>query len=70
MNNRLGAWFLQRIARGLTNGGKATILYSSSEDYDGYPSLLIAHAGEEDNIAVEGIDRLVLTEEHLYMLIT
>lgn len=63
-------WYLQRIASGLTNGGKSTVLYSSAEDYEGYPSLLIAHEGEEQNIAVAGIDRLVLTEEHLYMLIT
>jgi hypothetical protein len=64
------AWFLQKIAHGLTSQGKATVLSSSSEDFDGYPSLLISLEDPGEGVVVQGIDRLVLTEERLYMLIT
>jgi hypothetical protein len=64
------AWFLDRIGRGLTNHGKATVVSSSSADFEGYPSLLISLEDQGEGLVVEGIDRLVLTEEHLYMLIT
>ncbi len=61
------ASFLQKIAQGMI--GKATVVASSSEDFAGYPSLLIYLEDEAENLAVQGINRLVLTEHHLYMLI-
>jgi hypothetical protein len=64
------AAFLQKIASGLTGHGHATLLSSSSADFEGYPSLLISIEDEGEGLLVQGIDRLVLTEEHLYMLIT
>jgi hypothetical protein len=64
------ALYLQKIAHGLTSHGKATLLTSSSADFDGYPSLLISLEDQAEDLFVEGTDRLVLTEEHLYMLIT
>ncbi len=62
--------FLARIGNGLVQGGKATLVASSTEDFAGYPSLLIYLEGQAEDMTFEGIDRLVLTEEHLYMLVT
>ena len=62
--------FLARVGNGLVRGGNATQVATSTEDFAGYPSLLMYIEGKADNLEFEGINRLVLTEEHLYILVT
>jgi hypothetical protein len=62
--------FLAKVGNGLVQGGNATQVATSTEDFAGYPSLLMYIEGKADNLEFEGINRLVLTEEHLYMLVT
>jgi len=62
--------FLAKVGTGLVQGGNATQVATSTEDFAGYPSLLMYIEGKADNLEFEGINRLVLTEEHLYMLVT
>ena len=64
------AWFLDKIAHGLTKNETARVISLSAAEFDGYPSRLISLEDRTETTEIEGIDRLVLTEEHLYMLIT
>jgi hypothetical protein len=64
------ATHLERVRDSMIDGANGTLQRSVSTDIDGYPSIQFSLDGEFENIKAQGINRIVLTDERVYMLVT
>jgi hypothetical protein len=61
---------LEGLRDAMVNSVHATRRTSSVEDFDGAPSIVFSFEGEVDGTTLEAFDRIVLTPERTYILMT
>ncbi len=69
-NRVVGATYLEAVRDSVLSGIDGTLRSSSPGDFHGYPSLRFEIEGKQNEIELEGSGLLVLTDQHLYALMT
>jgi hypothetical protein len=63
------AVYLDSLRGSMLKGANATQRSSSTMTVDGYPSVLFSYDGQANGQAFRGTDRIVVTEDHLYLVV-